>query len=112
MALSSQKITSFPTWPCSQCCRSGGSLGGGAPFFKLWGGAEPPFYFRKSRIYYVTEEIQSSGDTKYRMYSCPRTKRENVTLVHLRRRISVTISTKIFSFDLKISSRISQTFEL
>ena len=79
-----------------QCCGSGGR-------FKLWGGggAEPPFYFRKSRIYYVTEEIKSSGDTKYRMYSCPRTTRENVTLVHLRSSISVTISTKIFSFDFK-----------
>ena len=77
----------------------GGRLGAEPPFFKLWG-AEPPFYFRKSRIYYVTEEIQSSGDTKYRMYSCPRTTRENVTMVHLRSRISVTISTKIFSFDL------------
>jgi hypothetical protein len=61
---------------------------------------------RKSRIYYVTEEIQPSGDTKYRMYSRPRTTRENVTLVHLQSRISVTISTKIFSFDLKNSSRI------
>jgi hypothetical protein len=82
------------------------------PFFKLWGGgAEPPFYFRKSRIDYVTEEIQSSGDTKYRIYSCPRTTRENVTLVHLWNRISVTISTKIFSFDLKNSSSISQTIE-
>jgi hypothetical protein len=89
----------------------GGRLGAEPPSSNS-GGAEPPFYFRKSRIYYVTEEIQSSGDTKYRMYSCPRTKRENVTLVHLRSRISVTISTKIFSFDLKISSRISQTFEL
>jgi hypothetical protein len=96
----------------NQCCRSGGSLGGGAPLLQtLGGGAEPPFYFRKSRIDYVTEEIQSSGDTKYRIYSCPRTTRENVTLVHLWNRISVTISTKIFSFDLKNSSSISQTIE-
>ena len=42
----------------------GGRLGAEPPFFKLGGGGtEPPFYFRKSRIYYVTEEIQSSGDT-------------------------------------------------
>jgi hypothetical protein len=33
-----------------QCCRSGGSLGGGAPLLQALG-AEPPFYFRKSRIY-------------------------------------------------------------
>jgi hypothetical protein len=29
----------------------GGRLGAEPPFFKLGGGAEPPFYFRKSRIY-------------------------------------------------------------
>ena len=31
----------------------GGRLGAELPFFKLWGGggAEPPFYFRRSRIY-------------------------------------------------------------
>ena len=54
----------------NQCCRSGGRLGAEPSFFKLGGGgAEPPFCFRKSRIYYVTEEIQSPGDTKYRMYT-------------------------------------------
>jgi hypothetical protein len=92
----------------------GGSLGGGAPLLQtLGGGLSPPSTLENREFRsYVTEEIQSSGDTKYRMFSCPRTTRENVTLVHLRSRISVTMSTKIFSFDLKNSGRISQTFEL
>ena len=98
----------------SQCCRSGGSLGGGAPLLQTLGGLSPPstlenreFIMSQRRFSHLailnTECVQDMS---------PRTARENVTLVHLQSRISVTISTKIFSFDLKNSSRISQSFEL